>query len=532
MFTKIMHMNKKLSGIIRDYSFITLGLMIFSLGWTLFIIPAEITGGGIAGVAAVVFYSAKIPISVTYFVINIILVIIAIRVLGANFGLKTLVSMGLVTLFFALFQELNMKPIIDDLFLSAVLGGIFSGIGLGIVFTRGGSTGGTDIIAMIVNKYRNISPGRVILYCDVLIISSSYFVFQSIEKLVYGFVTMWVVSYTIDAFLSGANKSAQMFIISNKHEEIADSVLKENKRGVTVMDGTGWYTKENVKIVMTVVRKKENLNPRKVFWKCGACSHAMFHLLNHEFDNIKLIEEKASDLLAGGIAQKGHQCGMLWGGALAIGAESFRRYNERNMATAAAINASKHLIESFHRRTRTVNCRDISKVDWDNKLDFAIYMLKTIAQGFVFSPCFNLIVKWTPEAIHAANKGLSEKTIQSQPCLSCATEVVQKMGASDEEAVMVAGFAGGIGLSGNACGALGAVIWYKMLDWGKKHPGKTPAMFNNPDANKILRAFYIQTDSEMLCYKICGKQFNTIDEHSEYIKNGGCQKLIDELAKL
>ena len=250
-------MDTKLSKTIKDYFFITVGLMLFTLGWSLFIIPAEITGGGIAGVGAVVYYSTNIPISVTYFVINIFLVIIAIKILGASFGLKTLISMGLVTLFFALFQELGMKPIIDDLFLSAVLGGIFSGIGLGIVFTRGGSTGGTDIIAMVINKYKNISPGRIILYCDVLIISSSYFVFHSVEKLVYGFVAMWVVSYTVDAFLSGANKSAQMFIFSTKHTEIADSVLKENKRGVTVIDGTGWYTKQSVKIVMTVVRKKE-----------------------------------------------------------------------------------------------------------------------------------------------------------------------------------------------------------------------------------------------------------------------------------
>jgi C_GCAxxG_C_C family probable redox protein len=277
---------------------------------------------------------------------------------------------------------------------------------------------------------------------------------------------------------------------------------------------------------------KVKLNPRKVFWKCGACSHAMFHLLNHEFENVKPIEEKASDLLAGGIAQKGHQCGMLWGGALAIGVESFRRFDDKNFAIAATINASKHLIDSFHSRTQTVNCRDISKVKWENKLDVTIYMLKIIAQGFVFSPCFNLIVKWTPEAVQAAKKGLSEKTIQSQPCLSCATIVLKKMGATDEESIMVAGFAGGIGLSGNACGALSAVIWYKMLNWGKNNPGKTAAMFNNQDTKKILRAFYIQTDSEMRCNKICGKQFNTIDEHSEYIKKGGCQNLIEALAKL
>ena len=174
---------------------------------------------------------------------------------------------------------------------------------------------------------------------------------------------------------------------------------------------------------------KIKLNPRKVFWKCGACSHAMFHLLNHEFDNPKEIEEKASDLLAGGIAQKGYQCGMLWGAALAAGAESFRRYSDKSEAIASAITASQHLVESFTKRTKSVNCRDITKVDWENKFDMAIYMVKTVMQGFIYSPCFNLIVKWTPEAIQSSNKGLSVKTIQSQPSMSCASEVVKKNGS-------------------------------------------------------------------------------------------------------
>jgi C_GCAxxG_C_C family probable redox protein len=277
---------------------------------------------------------------------------------------------------------------------------------------------------------------------------------------------------------------------------------------------------------------KVKLNPRKIFWKCGACSHAMFHLLNYEFDNPKEIEERASDILAGGIAQKGYQCGMLWGSALAVGVESFRRYGDKSEAIASAIAASQHLLDSFTKRTKSVNCNEITGVDWENKLDFAIYMVKTIMRGFIFSPCFNLMVKWTPEAIQAAKQGLSAKQLQNLPCVSCASEVVKKMGANDEESVMVAGFAGGIGLSGNACGALSAAIWYTMLDWGKKNPGKKPAMFKNQDAKKILEAFYIQTDSEMLCNKICEKQFKSIDEHSEYIRNGGCEKLIDALAKL
>ena len=243
---------------VTDYLIMSVGLLLFALSWTLFLIPAEITGGGISGLAAVVYYSSKIPIGLTYFVVNIFLVALAIKILGASFGIKTIFNMILVSVFLSVLPAFVKEPIIDDTFLAAVLGGMVGGVGMGLVFSRGGSLGGTDIIALIVNKYRNISPGRVILYCDVIIISSSYFVFYSPEKLVYGFVSMWVVSYSLDAFLNGANASAQIFIFSKNFDEIADYINKTAGRGVTILDGTGWYTKEDVKIVMTVVRKRES----------------------------------------------------------------------------------------------------------------------------------------------------------------------------------------------------------------------------------------------------------------------------------
>lgn len=248
---------KKYSKIIEDQVIITFGLLLYTLSWVFFLIPAQITGGGITGLGAVIFYSTGLPVGVTYMAINVFLVIIAIKVLGASFGVKTIVSMVLLTVMLTVLQKVFTQPIIQDVFLSSVLGGMMGGVGLGLVFSRGGSTGGTDIIAMIVNKYRNISPGRVIMYCDVLIIGSSYLVFGALDKLVYGYVSMWVVSYSVDAFLSGANASAQIFIFSEKYEQIADLINREVGRGVTVLDGTGWYTKENVKIVMTVMRKKE-----------------------------------------------------------------------------------------------------------------------------------------------------------------------------------------------------------------------------------------------------------------------------------
>jgi uncharacterized membrane-anchored protein YitT (DUF2179 family) len=248
---------QKIQSVILDYAIMLTGLSLFGLSWTLFLVPAQITGGGISGLAAVIFYSTRIPIGFTFFAINLVLVAIAIKVLGASFGVKTIFSMVILSLFFSIPQNLFPEAIIKDNFLSAVLGGMMGGIGIGLVFSRGGSTGGTDIIAMIVNKYRNISPGRIILYCDVIIIGSSYFLLNSLDKMVYGFVSMAVVSYTLDAYLSGSNASAQIFIFSPRYEEIADFITNESRRGVTILNGTGWFTKQDVKVLLTVIRKKE-----------------------------------------------------------------------------------------------------------------------------------------------------------------------------------------------------------------------------------------------------------------------------------
>ena len=247
----------KVQSLIKDHTIMLMGLILYVLSWTLFLIPAQITGGGISGLAAVIYYSTKIPMGLTYFAINAVLITFALKILGPNFGVKTIFNMVALTLLFAIPQKYFPGALIEDNFLSAVLGGMMGGVGIGLVFSRGGSTGGTDIIAMIINKYRNISPGRIILYCDVIIISSSYFLVHSIEKMVYGFVSMAVVSYTLDAFLSGSNASAQIFIFSPKYDEIADFINTESVRGVTVLDGTGWYTRQDVKILMTIVRKKE-----------------------------------------------------------------------------------------------------------------------------------------------------------------------------------------------------------------------------------------------------------------------------------
>ncbi|MEI7422559.1 MAG: YitT family protein [Prolixibacteraceae bacterium] len=251
-------MGKKIFSFIKMYTVIVIGLSLYAFGVTAFLIPVKITAGGVTGISMLIYYSTGIPAGYPYFVINSFLIILAIRILGTSFGLKTLFSMVVISILLNVLPMFIKEPLVKDLFLSSVLGGILGGVGLGITFNQGGSTGGTDIIAMIINKYRNISPGRIIMYCDVIIITSSFFVLKSVEILVYGYVTMWIVAYSIDAFLTGAQQSVQLFIFSEKYELIADFINTESRRGLTIIDGTGWYTKKQVKIIMTVVKKRES----------------------------------------------------------------------------------------------------------------------------------------------------------------------------------------------------------------------------------------------------------------------------------
>ena len=271
---------------------------------------------------------------------------------------------------------------------------------------------------------------------------------------------------------------------------------------------------------------------KQVFKECGTCSRTFAHLLNREFGYQMDLEEKATDPLAGGITNQGHQCGMLWGSTLAVGAEAFRRNENLDDAITAAVRATQHLVQSFTNRTSTVNCREIINTDLSSPLGLFKYALKTTLQGIDNNHCFNLAEEWAPEAMQSAEKGLQEVQgdLTFRP-MSCASEVAKRMGATEEEMAMVAGFAGGLGLSGNACGALSAAIWMKSLAWCKEHPGKNPPYMHNPNAKKLRKALLEETDSEILCSKITGRSFETIDDHSEYLKNGGCQKLIDVLAR-
>ena len=245
---------------IQDWSVIALGLLLYTFGWTGFLLPNKITTGGVTGIGAIVFFATKIPVGITYFCINILLLVLSIKILGFKFSIKTVINVIILTFLLTIFQTIIKEPLVKgEPFMSCILGGVMCGMGLGLVFNFKGSTGGTDIIAMIIHKYRNISIGKGLLICDILIICSSYIVFHSIEKIVYGIVVMGVSSYTVDMVLNGARQSVQFFIFSDKYEEIANTIIEQAHRGCTVLDGTGWYTKKSSKVLVVMAKKTESV---------------------------------------------------------------------------------------------------------------------------------------------------------------------------------------------------------------------------------------------------------------------------------
>lgn len=246
---------------IREYVFIILGLLMYAFAWKGLMLPHQITGGGITGVGALIYYATGIPISVTYLAVNLILLLIAFRIVGWQFSVRTIFGVLGLTLFLSIIPELEIGTVVkeNDNFMACVLAGLLMGGGLGVVFLNNGSTGGTDIIAKVINKYRNITLGRALLYIDILIISSSYFLeFGSLEKIVYGLTALTVATLTVDMLINGVRQSVQFFIFSRKHDAIADRINTELSRGVTILDGTGWYSKQPVKVLTVVVRKQES----------------------------------------------------------------------------------------------------------------------------------------------------------------------------------------------------------------------------------------------------------------------------------
>lgn len=243
----------------KDYLLIALGMIMYAIGWTVFLLPNNLPSGAVPGIASVVYWATGFPVQYTYLLINFALLLLALKILGLKFCLKTIFAVATLTVATPVFQHFITGSLIDDQpFMACVLGASFCGGGIGVAFSANGSTGGTDIIAAIINKYRDITLGRVILICDVIIISSSYLVLHDWEKVVYGYVVLFISSFVLDQVVNSARQSVQFFIISNKYEEIGQRINKDLHRGVTFIDGVGCYTKNNVKMMFVLAKKRES----------------------------------------------------------------------------------------------------------------------------------------------------------------------------------------------------------------------------------------------------------------------------------
>ncbi len=261
--------------LIKEYGLITFGVTSYALGWTIFLLPNNLIGGGVSGFASILFYATGIPMSITYFILNILLLFIGTKILGTGFGGKTIYAIVMTSVMLSLMPKVIPMDFIHEFALSngklicTFLGGIIAGFGIGLSISQGGSTGGTDIVALVWCKFRPASPGRVILVVDVVIILSSL-LFPSYtetgdllpftEKLaviVYGLIMVVVCGTTIDMYISGSKQSVQVFIFTKRAEEMADAIAFDMKRGVTMIPAKGWYTKEDKQVLMVVTRKTD-----------------------------------------------------------------------------------------------------------------------------------------------------------------------------------------------------------------------------------------------------------------------------------
>ncbi|MDR1258240.1 MAG: YitT family protein [Tannerellaceae bacterium] len=246
---------------VQDYLVICLGTLLYGFGFNGFILSNEIVTGGLSGISALIFFGTSIPVSVSYFLINIVLLAFAFRVLGYKFIVKTIFGVVALSISLSLFEWLlGGVPIIrNEPFMCILIGGGICGTGLGLIFAANGSTGGTDIIAAIINKHKNISMGMGLMLFDVVIISSSYLLFHDVEKIVFGFVEMGVNSFVLDRVINANRQSVQFLIFSQKYDEITERIISDLGRGCTLLDGTGGYSQKPTKVVVLLAKKSESV---------------------------------------------------------------------------------------------------------------------------------------------------------------------------------------------------------------------------------------------------------------------------------
>ena len=249
--------SSKILTVLWDYILMTVGSVIFCMAWTSFLIPNGLASGGLTGLCTIIQYGTGIPVGWTYPTINIILLIMGFLSLGRAFGFKTIYVIVLTSVLFEVLPNFpQLEVMMDEKFLVALVGASLESVGIGLVLLRGGSTGGTDIIAMMINKYWPVSPGRVYLYTDIFIISCILFVpDKGLVDLIYAFVVMLGFSFGVDFVLLGNKSSVQILVFSSKYQEIADHIINEVHRGVTALQSVGWYSQKESKVLLIIARK-------------------------------------------------------------------------------------------------------------------------------------------------------------------------------------------------------------------------------------------------------------------------------------
>lgn len=297
---------KKLWMSTRDYVMIVVGIIIYAFGFSAFILPQKVVIGGVTGIGTIVYMLTKniYSIGITQYGINLLLLAFAWKIVGKQFVLKTIFGATVISLAITVMPSLVPPMLVDEPLMAVCIGAILAGIALGLVFTHNGSTGGTDIVAAIVAKRTNVTVGRTMLYVDFGIISSSYFINHNVTSVVYGFVVLFVVSYMVDMILNTNRQAVQFIVISSHWEKIATAVNSYARRGVTVMDGMGWYTKKPVKMLLIVCRKSESVTIFRIIKSIDPNAFStqanVSGVYGEGFDQIKIRQDRAlSQKLAG-----------------------------------------------------------------------------------------------------------------------------------------------------------------------------------------------------------------------------------------
>lgn len=245
---------------IRDYIVITVAMLLGTVGWELFLLPNQITMGGITGIASIVYWGTGIPAQNVYFALNAVLLIAALRLLGWHFCVKTIYAVLVFTVAASVMTQLThgQGMLADQKFMATIVGGVFMGTSVGLGLSAGGSTGGSDVIAAMVHKYRDVSLGHVILFCDMAIITSSIIVLHDWEKVLYGYVLLFVVSFCVDNVVGTLRQSVQFFIVSDKYEELGRAINEIANRGCSTLNGNGFYSGKDIRVLFVIAKKSES----------------------------------------------------------------------------------------------------------------------------------------------------------------------------------------------------------------------------------------------------------------------------------